>query len=82
MLVKEKYGFRINSSIQAALYSVISEISKVMNNILSVGGLLCDLEKAFNCVNRAILVQKLKCYVISGSFPTLKPSYLIGHNKN
>jgi hypothetical protein len=50
-LAKEQYGFRINSSAEAASYDVNDEILKAMNNRLSVGGILCDLEKAFDCVN-------------------------------
>jgi hypothetical protein len=45
ILVKEQYGFRINSSTEAASYNVINEISKAMNNRLSVGGIFCDLER-------------------------------------
>jgi hypothetical protein len=47
ILVKEQHGFRINSSTEAASYNVINEILKAMNNRLSEGGLLCDLEKTF-----------------------------------
>ena len=32
ILAKEQYGFRINSSTEAAYYDVISEILKAMNN--------------------------------------------------
>ena len=49
ILVKEQYGFRINSSTKAASYNVINEILKAMNNRLSVGGIFCDPKKAFDC---------------------------------
>jgi hypothetical protein len=38
------------------LYLVINEILKARNNRLSVGGIFCDLEKAFVCVNEGILL--------------------------
>ena len=50
VLVKEQYGFRINSSTKAASYNVINEILKAINNRLSKRGIFCDLEKAFDCV--------------------------------
>ena len=48
-----------------------------MNNRLSVGGILCHLEKAFVCVNHGIIVHKLQFSGISEKFPTLVQSYLI-----
>jgi len=41
ILVKEQYGFGINSSTEAASYDVIHEILKGINNRLLVGGIFC-----------------------------------------
>ena len=53
-----------------------------MNSILSafdnkkyVGGLFCDIRKAFDTVNHELLLTKLESYRILGSYKLLK-SYL------
>ena len=62
----------------AAPYDVINEISKAMNNKLSVGGTFCDLEKAFDCVSHEISVDKLQFYGIKEKFIAFIQSYLRG----
>jgi len=74
-LVKEQFGFRNNSPTVAASYNVINEITKAMNNRLSVRGLFCALKKAFDCVNHGILVYKLVFYGTSRIILTLIQSY-------
>jgi len=61
---------------EATTYNVINEILKATNNRLSVGGIFCDLKKAFDWVNHGIPVRKLEFYGISGKFLTLTHSYL------
>jgi hypothetical protein len=48
-----------------------------LNNELYVGGLFCDLQKAFDCVNHQIFKSKLKFYSISGVPNRLIKSYLL-----
>jgi hypothetical protein len=49
-----------------------------MKNNLKIGGLFCNLQKAFDCVDHKILMNKLEFYVIEGKFKSLIPSYLTG----
>ena len=49
-----------------------------MNNNQIVGGIFCGLQKAFNCVNHKILLEKLQFFGVEGRFKTLIDSYLTG----
>ena len=81
ILAKEQYGFRNNSSTEKAAYDVINEITQAMNDRRSIGGLFCDLEKAFDCVNHTILLGKLEFYGIKGKFLDLIQSFLRGRHQ-
>ena len=76
ILVQEQYGFRTHSSTEQAAFTLINSILTAMNNNQMVGGIFCDLQKAFNCVNQKILLEKLEFYGIEGKFKTLIESYL------
>jgi len=41
-----------------------------------MGGIFCDLHKAFDCINHAVLLEKLKFYGVSRKFYNLVKSYL------
>jgi hypothetical protein len=68
----------LNSSTEAASYDVINYILKAMNNRFSVGGIIYDFEKVFDCVNHEILVHELQFYGIKGKSLALIQSYLRG----
>jgi hypothetical protein len=52
-----------------------------MNNKQTVGGIFCDLQKAFDRVNHEILLDNLGLYGIEGIFKTLFKPHLKGRRQ-
>jgi hypothetical protein len=76
ILSTEQYGFRTGFRTNDVLYKLTTEILNSMNSKLAVGGIFCELEMAFNCVDHGILLSKLKFYGINGKDLVLYQSYL------
>ena len=72
----EQYGFRPGLNTDNATYQLTDKILHALNNKLIIGGIFCDLAKAFDCVNHKILLSKLKIYGISDYHYKLYKSYL------
>jgi len=66
--VTKQYGFKNNSTTEKAFFKLISEILLALNNKLTVGGIFCNLEKAFASVNHDILLSNVN-FMDSGAKP-------------
>ena len=59
-----------------AMYAFLNKVLSSLDKKYYVGGLYCDLQKAFDCVNHNILLNKIKFYGITGIAYNLIRSYL------
>ena len=75
------YGFQSEVSTENASYILLNEILRALNNKQMVGGIFCDLHKIFDCINHAVLLQKMKFCGVSGKFYNLVKSYLDGRSQ-
>jgi len=71
ILNKHQYSFRSEVSTENASHILLNEILAAMNSKQMVGGIFCDLHKAFDCFNHVVLLEKLKFYVVTGKFYNL-----------
>jgi len=51
ILVGDQYGFREKLSTETATYTLLNNVFSSFDRRNLVGGLFCDLQKAFDCVN-------------------------------
>ena len=76
ILATEQYGFRNNSSSEKTSFKLLNEILLGFKNKLTVGGIFCDLEKAFYSVNHDILLSECEFDGFRGKTNALLRSYL------
>ena len=76
ILVDQQHGFRKKLSTKTAIFTLINNVLLSFKRRNFTGGIFCDLQKAFDCINHAILLHKIKLYGIYGTANKLMESYL------
>jgi hypothetical protein len=78
ILPKEQFSFKSNSPADKAIFKLLNGILNALINKLTIGGIFCDLEKAYDSVDHNILVSKLQYDGIMGPMYALIQSYVTG----
>ena len=76
ILVDEQFGFINKLATTDAIFKLINEIQIALNEKIMVGGIFCNLEKAFDSINYDILISKLNFYGVEGKTLLWFKSYL------
>ena len=76
ILNSSQFGFREGHSTTMALSEFVEGVLKKFDKGEAVCAVLLDLSKAFDTVDRRILLNKLECYGIRGKMQSLIKSYL------
>jgi hypothetical protein len=71
-----QYGFRKKLHIENAVFSLLDRITTLIDKQQRVGGIFCNLTKAFDCIDHNILLHKLQYYGIIGNSLSWFKSYL------
>jgi hypothetical protein len=76
ILASEQSGFRKGHNIGKAIFALTNDILTILNQRGQIGGIFCDLTKAFDCVDHKILLKKLYYYGIHEASANWFKTYL------
>ena len=80
-MVAEEHRFRRRLSTENAACTLVDSTVKAWNSKLNVGGILCDLAKAFDYENHEILIIKLQYYGLQEENINWFKSYLFNRRQ-
>ena len=76
ILTPAQYGFRKDYHINDANFNLLNNTTNLLDQRKHVGGIFCDLTKAFECVNHETILAKLYYYGVKGLCLSWFKSYL------
>ena len=77
-----QFGFRENRNTTLAIFHLVSDLLDAFHRKLYTIALFLDLSRAFDTINKEILLFKLSCYGIRGSPLSFLESYLTGRSQH
>ena len=77
-----QFGFRKGKSTTLAIMDFLEYVVEGFERGEHVGGTLCDLSKAFDCISHEVLLIKLDWYGLSNVSAQLMRSYLTGRTQS
>ena len=78
ILTKHQFGFRQDCSTVDAILSLLNFVWDAVDDCKDSQALLCDLSRAFDCMNHEIFLAKLSHYGVRGVALRLMASYFEG----
>jgi hypothetical protein len=76
IIQKDQYGFQKGKGTNEALKKANEKIAKALHEGKRVGAIFIDLQKAFDTINREILIQKIRNYGLPEDFCGVLECYL------
>ena len=78
LFCENQHGFLQGKSTQTAIFQFIKVVLEHLENSNLAMGMFLDLSRAYDCVDRELLIKKLKMYGIRGNIYKWLVSYLNG----
>lgn len=81
IISESQFGFKKKSSTVKALVRMVEDIVEGLDRGVASHALMCDLTRAFDCVNTEILLEKMEHYGFRGNVWQLFRSYLMNRKQ-
>lgn len=81
LITTDQYGFQTGKSTKDAVYNFLEHVFSKINDKELTLAVFCDLQKAFDCVDHTILLDKIEHYGLRGKIRLWIETYLINRQQ-